>query len=64
MVYLQLGEFDIAYCYPLKRAQRGCGVNQPRSARGCISYDKQQPQHIVAISHSALRLTAADAVIY
>ena len=28
-------------------------------ARGCINYDKQQPQQVMARSHNALRTTAA-----
>jgi len=35
-------------------------------ARGCINYDKQQPQQVMARSHNALRTMAAlnGAVMY
>jgi len=36
-------------------------LDQPRKARGCRNYDKQQPQHMVALSHSALRALITDA---
>jgi hypothetical protein len=35
--------------------------DQPRRARGCKNYDKQQPQRMVALSHNALRAITADA---